>query len=130
MGISILTGVEGGGDPGDLKSIFFCNTKGHAFGPVMPFDADLADEFLTWLNEDIFCDVVHGPEGTRLVGSPYNDIRRLDPETLEELLQEYMDGEGPRGFGRRGRRGLRLNASRARREADHEDRQHTQEEET
>jgi len=78
MGISILTGVEGGGE--HPQSVFFCNTKGNAFGPVMPFDADQADEFLTWLND-------RDP----LFGSPLPDIRRLDPETLMRLMHEYMD---------------------------------------
>ena len=77
MGISILTGVEGGGE--HPQSIFFCNTDGQAFGPVMPFDADQADEFLAWLTDAMYDPTQPGV------------IRTLPPETLKSLLHEYMD---------------------------------------
>lgn len=88
MGISILTGVEGGGE--HLQSVFFCNTDGHAFGPIMPFDADQADDFLTWLRDAMY-------DHTQ----PLDWIRTLDLETLQRLMHEYMD-ERAQSIARRG----------------------------
>jgi len=106
MGVRIITGVEGGRgqyatnsfELANPKSIFFCLESGLAFGPVMPFDADEADKFLTWLNESEFrheriAGTVSGKsfQFAGAFGSALPPLRTLDPGVLQDLMHEYIE---------------------------------------
>jgi hypothetical protein len=52
-------------------TVLFCTTSGRVFGPVMEFDANEAEIFLTWCHER------HG------------DPRRLEPTALDEAYEKW-----------------------------------------
>ena len=75
MGVSIITEPEGADGPFGPRSVFYCNTSGVAFGPVLEGDKEKVCGFQLWMMESKGCP----------------DPRRMDAGEIGLLWAEWED---------------------------------------